>query len=284
MSRGLAFGLSGVLGEALRARGLAGEWTAVSRRPQAAEPGLAWRVGDLSPAFSAPGPWDAVVSLGPLDGFARWFAAQDLTAGRVVAIGSTSVSAKRDSPDPGERALASRLAEAEEHLATACAARGAALTVLRPTLVYGRARDQNLSRLVRLARRWRCLPLPSNARGLRQPVHADDVAAAVTACLAAPVPVRGGFDLPGGEALPYDAMVARTLAAARPGTLLLRVPPPLFRAGLRTVRALGLLPGAGDGLLARLDRDLVFDAGPAAAAFGYAPRAFCPTPGMFPSD
>lgn len=284
MSHGLAFGLSGVLGEALRAHGPAGEWTAVSRRPQADAPGLAWCVGDLTTGFRAPGPWDAVVSLGPLDVFARWFADQDLVAGRVVAIGSTSVSAKRDSPDPAERALASCLADAEARLAAACAARGAALAVLRPTLVYGRARDQNLSRLVRLARRWRCLPLPANARGLRQPVHADDVAAAVAACLAAPAPVRGGFDLPGGEVLPYDAMVVRALAAARPGTPVLRVPPWLFRAGLRTARGLGLLPGAGDGLLARLDRDLVFDAGPAARAFGYAPRAFRPTPQMFPSD
>lgn len=284
MIRGLAFGLSGVLGEALRAQGLAGEWTAVSRRPPPDAPGLTWRAGDLATGVSAPGPWDAVVSLGPLDAFARWFADHGVAAGRVVAIGSTSVAAKRDSPDPDERTLAARLAEAEDRLAAACAARGTALALLRPTLVYGRARDRNLSRLVRLARRCRCLPLPGNARGLRQPVHADDVAAAVGACLAAPVPVQGGFDLPGGETLPFDAMVVRALAAARPGTRVLRVPSPLFRAGLRAARGLGLLAGAGEGLLARLDRDLVFDAGPAAAAFGYAPRPFRPTREMFPSD
>ena len=284
--RWLVFGLSGAIGEGLRELRRPGDpdLLAVSRRPGPADEGLAWAEADLvaRPAWCPPaGGLKAIVSLGPLDHFADWFEASGLAPARVVAIGSTSVHAKRDSPDPAERALAGRLAEAEHRLAQAVAARGGGLTLLRPTLVYGRGRDQNLTRLVRLARRWRWLPLPRSARGLRQPVLADEVAAAVLAALRAPRPVPGAFDLPGGETLPYDEMLRRCLAAAAPGTRLLPVPAPVFRAGLALARWLGRSP-AGPGVFARLGQDLVFDPGPARAALGWTPGPFRPRAGMFP--
>jgi nucleoside-diphosphate-sugar epimerase len=224
----------------------------------------------------------AIVSLGPLDAFAQWFEASACAPARVVALGSTSLHGKRDSPDPAERALAQRLAAAEDQLARAARARGSALTVLRPTLLYGTGRDQSLSRLVRLARRWRWLPLPRHAAGLRQPVHVDDVALAVLRCLQAPSPLPGHFDLPGGETLPFDEMVRRVLAVAAPGARIVRLPGPLFRAGVRLLRLGGRLGPAGEGVLARLDADLAYRPEPAAEALSLQPRAFQPTRAMFP--
>ena len=43
----------------------------------------------------------------------------------------------------------------------------------------------------------------------------------------------------------------------------------------------GIAGGLGPGAVARMRDDLVFDADPAARDFGYAPRGFRPTPGMF---
>lgn len=284
MTRWLVFGLSGQVGAALRALHLPAdaELCAPTRTQQADAPGLRWLAGSLQQPPALDVAFDAVVSLGPLDAFSHWFQASALAPARVVALGSTSVHGKRDSPDPRERALVATLQRAEAGLARACAERGCALTLLRPTLIYGLGRDRNLSRIVALARRWRWLPLPWSAGGLRQPVHASDVAAAVLAALPPGRACPGVFDLPGGETLPFDQMLVRTLAAAAPGARLVRVPGPLFRAGVRGLRLAGRLGDAGEGVLARLDRDLAYDLAPVKMALGYAPRGFQPTADLFP--
>lgn len=283
MKRWLVFGLSGQVGVFFRdalAEGEAG-LVGVSRQTGVDAPGLQWLRAGLGESFAVPGDFDAVLSFGPLDLFARWFEQAGLAPARVVALGSTSVHSKVSSPDPAERELAQRLADAEARLGAACEAKGAALCLLRPTLIYGGG-ERSLSRIVALARRWHWLPLPADATGLRQPVHAGDLAAAALACLRAAEPVRGRYDLPGGETLAYDEMLRRVLAVAVPQARLVRLPGPLFRLGVRALRQLGLR-GAGEGLLARFDRDLVYDAGPARRDLGYSPRDFRPEPGMFGS-
>jgi nucleoside-diphosphate-sugar epimerase len=281
----LVFGLSGQVGSALRSA-LAAEdppVLALSRVARGNDAGVHWLQGGLAEFGQAPGPLAAIASLGPLDAFAAWFERTPLVPARVVALGSTSVHGKSRSPDAGERALARALHEAERRLSAAAADRGSHLTLLRPTLLYGLGRDRNLSRLVALARRWRWLPLPLRAGGLRQPVHVADVAAAVLHCLRASRACPGSFDLPGGETLPFDEMVGRALAAGAPGSRLVQVPGPVFRAGVRALRIGGLLGAAGEGVLARLDQDLAYDAGPAREALGYAPRGFQPDAGTFPA-
>lgn len=174
----LVFGGSGQIGERVLAGLLAAGWqvTAVSRASRAVAPGLIWRLGDLSGAWQEPASFDAVFSCGPLDHFARWYAASDVGAARVVAFGSTSVEVKGDSSEAAERDVARRLREAEATLFAAARERGAAATVLRPTLVYGAGRDATLSAIAALASRTGLFVLPSGADGLRQPVHVQDLA------------------------------------------------------------------------------------------------------------
>lgn len=281
----LVFGLTGPLGQAF-ALALAADDArviGVSRAPATPRyPGVSWRRGELAGFPDPTGPIAAIVSLGPLDAFASWFAQSALAPARVVAIGSTSLHGKMASPDPGERGIAEALQDAERGLAAAARARGCALTLLRPTLLYGNGRDRTISRLVRLARRWRLLPLPARARGLRQPVHVDDVATAVLGALRSATARPGAFDLPGGEILPFDEMVRRSLAVGAPGARVVRLPGPAFRTGVGILRGLGRLEAAGDGVLARLDQDLVYDPAPARTALGHCPRGFQPSREAFP--
>ena len=97
---------------------------------------------------------------------------------RLVAFSSTSVTAKAASPDAyeGRRMTARSLAEGEARVRAFCAAEGVAWTLLRPTLIYAEGQDQNVSRLASLIRRFGVLPLAGKGEGLRQPVHADDLA------------------------------------------------------------------------------------------------------------
>lgn len=282
----LVFGASGQIGVPLVRGLLDAGWDvlAVSRRAHAPAPGLRWVRGDLAGAPALPPACDAVFSCGPLDLFSDWYAQARIACGRVLAFGSTSVETKRAAQDAGERALAARLQAAEAGLFAAAAGRGAAATVLRPTLVYGAGRDRNLSRIAALAARLGAFPLPRGAIGLRQPVHVDDLAAAALAAADSRDGHGRAYALPGGETLPYREMVARTLAALSPAPRLLELPGPLFRAALAAARAGGRVRDMPAGAVARMREDLVFDAGPAERDFGYRPRPFRPTAKMLGMD
>ena len=286
MRHALVFGGTGQIGEPLIDRLRRDGWriTALSRTPQRDEPGLTWLQGDFDARPPLPAQVDAIVSAGPLDAFSHWYARASVGASRVVAFGSTSVAVKQHSMDPDERDVAQRLQLAEDRLATAARERGAAFTVLRPTLVYGAARDATLSRIARIAHRVRWFPLPRRANGLRQPVHVADLANAAVDCLPARAAFDRAFDLPGGETLTYREMVRRVLRVLDPPAHLLELPLPVFEFALRAAQARGMATGFGDAAIERMRRDLVFDIAPAREAFGYAPRAFAPTTAMFPRE
>jgi len=286
MRDALVFGGSGQIGASLLRRLHAGDWrvVAVSRTTQPQSPGVQWLRGDLDQVDGLPDRVDAIISCGPLDQFARWYAASAIDAPRVIAFGSTSVDVKQDSNDVHERDLAMRLREGERALFDAAAARGAAATVLRPTLVYGAGRDRTLTRIAQLALRWRRFALPRDACGLRQPVHVDDLAAAADACIDSVASHGQAYALPGAETLPYREMVARVLAALQPPVPLILLPASLFSVALSGMRLLGRADGLGDAVVARMRDDLAFDATPARRDFGYAPRPFRPTASMFSPD
>lgn len=284
MPRALVFGGSGQVGQPVLHALVQAGWTAtaVSRHARPALDGVAWRAGDFDTLPALGGTFDAIISCGPLDRFARWLYDTRVHAPRVVAFGSTSVEVKHASGDAHERDLAARLAAGEAGVLAACTRMQAAATLLRPTLVYGSGRDATLSRIAALARRTGVAVLPRGANGLRMPVHVDDLARAAVGCLPVAASHGRAYALPGGEALAYREMVHRVLQALQPPARLVEVPAPLFALAVRAAQAAGRLQGLGPAVVARMREDLVFDAGPASRDFGYAPRAFAPTAAMLP--
>lgn len=247
---------------------------AVSRAPP---PGAAgWLRGDLTnPESFAPPPVHTVLSLAPI-----WLLPPVLPvligAGmrRLAAFSSTSRFTKADSPDAAEREVARLLADAELRTVAVCNGSGAAWTILRPTMIYAEGRDHNVSRLARLIARFKVLPLSGGAAGLRQPVHAADLAEGLLAAAAAPETFGKAYDLPGGETLTYRAMAERLFEAQRLTPRILTLPPPLWRLALKL--ASPVLPGATAAMGGRMAEDLAFDAGPASRDFGWSPRPFRP--------
>ncbi len=284
MKTALVFGASGQIGmpllDLLRDDG----WRtyAVSRQEHPDQPALHWLRGDLSGVRGLPKEADVVISCGPLDLFAQWYAATPLRCARIVAFGSTSIDVKRGSADAEERSITARLRDGEQRLFETAALHDAFVTVLRPTMIYGAGRDRNLMRIVQIARRFGRVVLPRDARGLRQPVHIRDLADAAFRCIDADVSFGKTYALPGGEALTYREMVARVLAAMEPPARLHEVPSPFFNALLALAHAAGIARDFNEAAVARMRSDLVFDAEPARRDFGYAPRGFRPTAAMFP--
>ncbi|MDQ3288219.1 MAG: nucleoside-diphosphate sugar epimerase [Pseudomonadota bacterium] len=283
MRTALIVGGSGQIGAPLLQRLLASGWqvTALSRQPRPPQPGVQWLRGHLGKLPPLPVKVDAIFSCGPLDAFARWYGESRIETARVIAFGSTSVEAKRKSGDPHERDLVARLRGGEDTLLSAARMRGAAATLLRPTLVYGVGRDATLTRIAVLARRFHCFPLPHGACGLRQPVHVDDLAEAAWRAIDAGDTFGRGYDLPGGEILAYREMVARVLSALEPAPRLIELPLPAFQLAVRAARLTGRASGLGDSVLLRMRQDLVFDATPARRDLGYSPRGFDPVASMF---
>ena len=243
---------------------------ALSRKPQVAAAGVTWVQGALPQPPIAANAADSVCCFAPLDALAAWIdvgAAANLE--RVVATSSMSAESKQASPVAAEREVSRRLHEGEAAVARACERRGIAWTILRPTLIYGAGRDRSLTPLARRAMRWRVFGLPAGS-GLRQPVHAADIAQAVVHALDGGAAGRV-IPIGGGERLPASEMFARVHASLPVHTVPLRGPAPLIRLGARWVPPMR-------GALMRLQQDLIADNGELERLLGVHPRPFRPGP------
>ena len=273
----LVLGATSLIGAFLLARLKAAgiEPISLSRRPPTDD--VCWVDADLAdPDLADQLPAIATVfSLSPI-----WLLPQALPAlkargmVRLVAFSSTSRFTKRDSPNAAERAVAQSLADAETQVEAFCAAHGVAWTLLRPTLIYVEGRDGNVTRLASLIRRFKVLPLSGRGEGLRQPVHAADLAEGAIAAATAAAAHNRAYDLVGGETLTYRVMAERIYAGLGRRPAIVSLPTWLFR-GLLTL-AKPFYPGATATMGDRMAQDLTFDDTDARRDFGWKPRDFRP--------
>lgn|SRR5581483_4451762 len=240
---------------------------AVSRSPRR-DQGAHWLRGELPERLHGDfSEVDSIACFAPLDALAAWISNTHLPAlKRAVATSSMSAESKRESPVAAERALAQRLREGEQALMRACESRGVACTILRPTLIYGVGLDKSLTPRARRAGKMRIFLLPPG-RGLRQPVHAGDVAAAVLAALQTSQANGRVIPIGGGERLTAQEMFARVRTSLPVRTLPLRLPRFAVQAAMR------VLPFAR-GPLSRLDADLIADNTELETLLNVHPRVF----------
>ena len=195
-------------------------------------------------------------------------------ARRVVVLSSTSRFTKVDSGDTAENAVAAKLIDSEAQLQAWAASCGIELVILRPTLIYGLGRDKNISEIARFILRFGFFPLLGRAQGLRQPIHAEDVAAACFAALQAPNAANRAYNISGGETLPYREMVAHVFKALGRPVRLVTVPLWAFRLAVAVLRYLPRYRHWSASMAERMNRDLVFDHAEAAHDLGCKPRGF----------
>lgn len=251
---------------------------AVSRSPRASRDTVTWLRGSLPDACPV-GIDEAgsLISFGPLEMLAAWLERASVPGmRRVVATSSMSADSKRTSPVAAERELAKRLCDAETALARACEQRGVDWTILRPTLIYGAGMDSSLTPIARRAMRWRVFPLPAGS-GLRQPVHAQDLALAAQSAVVTAAASGRIIQIGGGERLTVARMFARVRASLPVRTL------PLPAPGFVASAAARVLPSLR-GPLSRLREDLIADNGELERLLGVRPRGFHPDPACWGMD
>lgn len=257
----LLVGGTGFLGSFVAAR-LVGRAPVVLARPTSdlavLPKGVEVRAGDLA----APLPLEGVTTLiycasmgfGHIPGLVRQL--EGCGVKRAVFVSTTAIFTSLPSPSRPTRV------EAE------AAVQQSSLdwTLLRPTMIYGTARDRNISRLLRFLKRWPIFPVCGNA--LWQPIYVDDLAEAVLAALDSPRTIGNAYNLAGAAPLAFKDLV-RTAGRAV-GRQVALVPVPIAAA----VLAARLTKIVSAEQVRRLAEDKAFAYADAARDFAFAPRSF----------
>ena len=191
-------------------------------------------------------------------------AAQEAALDRAVFVSTTAIFTKLESSSKATR----------QHAEGIIRASTLRWTIVRPTMIYGTPADRNMARLLRLVRRVPAVPLPGGGRRLQQPVHVDDVAAALVAALIAPAAIHRTYDLAGPEPLTLREVVVQAAVAMQRPPRLVAVPLRPTVAAVRLYERLVPSPRLRAEQIERLTEDKAFDIGPARRDLGFAPRSF----------
>ncbi len=245
--------------------------TCLARRPQNIPPLDSPKIEILSLEAGKHTAADYLVSLMPL-----WETAQ-LISGfittnlrKAVLLSSSSVLTKQSSQSTEDIALVKRLMHAEEELESELGSRGIASIILRPTMIFGYGRDQNISLITRVLARLHMMPLLGQAQGLRQPLHAEELAQAITLALKSSAHTER-LAIGGGTQLSYRELVTEIAQAAGLRYLPLPLPRPVLALALTFLRALPRYRHISLAMFDRMNEDLIVDNSEAKRLLGYVP-------------
>jgi nucleoside-diphosphate-sugar epimerase len=193
---------------------------------------------------------------------------------RIVALSSTSRFSKLNSENLHEREIAKRLAIVEEAFISKCHSFRISWTLLRPTLIYGCGMDRSVTIIARFIRRFGFFPLVGNGKGYRQPVHADDVAAACLAVLNRPVAFNRDYNLSGGQTITFREMVEALFLALDMKPRIVNIPLTLASFLIKGIAFVPAYRHLSKEMIKRVNQDMCFDSSDAQCDFGYSPRKF----------
>ena len=144
--------------------------------------------------------------------------------------------------------------------------------MLHPTMIYGAQGEDNVQRLAALLRRLPVVPLPGGGRALVQPIHQDDVTAAIVAALGVEWRAPATLVIAGPEPLPYaDFVRAVARAAGLRAPRIVPIPAAILQALAPFTAWLPFLPRIDTAEIRRLQEDKAFDIGPMSVTLGLRP-------------
>ncbi len=195
-------------------------------------------------------------------------------ARRIVILSSTSRFTKNTSSEHSEREIALQLIKGEELVQAWATTHAIEWIILRPTLIYGHGQDKNVAEIIQFIRRFRFFPILGSGRGLRQPIHVEDVALACFSALSTLNLANCSYNVTGGETLSYREMVKRIFAALDRTPRILTVPLWLFQIATWGLRWLPRYQHWTAAMAERMNQDLVFDSSDARRDLNLSPRSF----------
>ena len=196
---------------------------------------------------------------------------------RFIGFSSTSIFTKGTSGSRKEQCTIQQLTEAESSIQSICQNYDIGWTVFRPTMIYGTGRDQNIAFIRKIIERFGFFPVARQGSGLRQPVHAEDLALASIATLNHESAMNKTYNLSGGEVLSYREMVERIFHALSRRPRIIHVPAPMYKFTIAMLKRFSSRYAfVQTSMVDRMNVDMVFDHTEATNDFDYDPRPFQP--------
>ena len=195
---------------------------------------------------------------------------------RVITFSSTSRFSKTSSSDVKEQQIAAQLTEAETQVIELCEQQQIAWTIFRPTLIYGCGIDKNVSFIAEFIRRFGFFPVIGKGIGLRQPVHADDLAIACLQAYNSSITINKAYNLSGGQTLTYRDMVEEIFYSLGKKPRIISIPLFVFKILIHSITWLPKFSHLSTAMVTRINQNLCFDHTAAYNDFGYQPRTFNP--------
>jgi nucleoside-diphosphate-sugar epimerase len=150
-----------------------------------------------------------------------------------------------------------------------------AITVLRPTMIYGSSRDRNMYKLVDYLHRHTLFPIFGSGNNLMQPVHARDLGNAYYDVLMNPgTTVNREYDLPGKEPLRYVDLVRTVSHQLGKRNVLVHIPMWLSVLAARAYNRISSRALVDVEQVMRMNEDKAFAYDAATRDFGYSPVSF----------
>jgi nucleoside-diphosphate-sugar epimerase len=149
-----------------------------------------------------------------------------------------------------------------------------AATIIRPTMIYGSARDRNICRLIRYLNRWPVIPVFGSGDHWLQPVFVEDVARAAVAALGCAAAVGRSYNIAGANRITFNELIDTICDLIGKRVMKLHLAPTLFLVPAELLESLGIRLGITAEQIRRLNEDKAFDFAEAARDFGFEPRTF----------
>jgi nucleoside-diphosphate-sugar epimerase len=201
--------------------------------------------------------------------------AQFLGASQLIALSSTSLFGKAGSLDPAEQELVKNIDQAEQQVRINSETFRIPYTILRPTLIYDCVHDHSITFIANIIRKFGFFLVSGRAMGLRQPVHAQDVAQAIINSIGNEKVYNKSVNLPGGETITYFTMIRRVAEAVGRRTQIIPCPTFILKNMLAFMRMMNLTD-LSPSLFERMNHDLAYDGQEAQQLLNFHPREFMP--------
>jgi len=149
------------------------------------------------------------------------------------------------------------------------------ITIVRPTMIYGSCRDQNMYKLITFLDRVKFFPMFGQGSNLMQPVHASDLGNAYYAIIQnRSRTFNKDYNLGGQEALSYLDLVQTVSSALNRRNVIIKIPLWFSILAAKVYNALDKNAVISVEQVLRMQEDKAFGSETAVNDFGYSPVSF----------
>ncbi len=186
---------------------------------------------------------------------------------RLICVHTTGIYSKYKSAGENYRII-------DSYVEKQCQDNNIALTILRPTMIYGNISDNNVVKFIKMVDRLPVMPVVNGARYVLQPVHYMDLSEAYYSVLMKENTANHNYILSGGEPISLRDMLSEIGNCLGKKVLFISCPFPVAYAGAWVLYLVTFKKKDYREKVQRLCEPRAYPHDDAKRDFGYSPRNF----------